>query len=53
MKNKLNLIKSIGLFSVLLLSVNSLANMRSDDSRELVKFPEMMQQHMMANMSLH
>ncbi len=53
MKNKLNLIQSILLFSVLLFSGNTIANMASDDSRELVKFPEMMQQHMMANMRDH
>ena len=53
MKNKLNLIQSILLFSVFLFSGNSIANMANDDSRELVKFPEMMQQHMMANMRDH
>ena len=53
MKNKLNLFQSILLFSVLLFSGNTIANMASDDSRELVKFPEMMQQHMMANMRDH
>lgn len=50
MKNNLSLIKSIFLFSAFLFSVNSIAN---DDSRELVKFPEMMQQHMLKNMRDH
>jgi len=53
MKNKPNFINSILLLSALLFSGNSIANMGKDDSRELVKFPEMMQQHMMANMRDH
>ncbi|WP_299875715.1 hypothetical protein [uncultured Cocleimonas sp.] len=53
MKNKLNVLKLILLLSVFSVSANSSANMSSDDSRELVKFPEMMQQHMMANMRDH
>jgi len=53
MKNKLNVLKLILLLSVFSVSANSSANMSSEDSRELVKFPEMMQQHMMANMRDH
>ena len=53
MKNKANIIKSILLLLVLMFSANSIANMGKEDSRELVNFPEMMQQHMMANMRDH
>lgn len=56
MKNKRNTIQTTGLFVLLLLSNVSTANMgnmKSSDSRELVQFPEMMQQHMMANMRDH
>ncbi|GAA0408913.1 hypothetical protein GCM10009133_16820 [Cocleimonas flava] len=53
MKDKLNVLKLILLFSVFSMSTNVTANMSNNDSRELVKFPEMMQQHMMANMRDH
>ena len=41
--------------SVLFLSLlmNSAVSIAGDDTRELVQFPEMMQQHMMANMRDH
>jgi hypothetical protein len=48
MKNKLN--RSVLLLSLLMSSSISIAE---DDTRELVQFPEMMQQHMMANMRDH
>jgi len=48
MKNKLN--QSVLLLSLLISSSISIAE---DDTRELVQFPEMMQQHMMANMRDH
>jgi hypothetical protein len=48
MKKKLN--QSVIFLSLLFSSSISVAE---DDSRELVQFPEMMQQHMMANMRDH
>ncbi len=48
MKKKLN--QSVLLLSLLMTSSISIAE---DDTRELVQFPEMMQQHMMKNMRDH
>ena len=48
MKNKFN--QSVMLLSLLMSSSISIAE---DDMRELVQFPEMMQQHMMKNMRDH
>ena len=48
MKNKFN--QSVMLLSLLMSSSISIAE---DDTRELVQFPEMMQQHMMKNMRDH
>ena len=53
MKIKLKHIKPILFISLVFFCGSSIANMDNNDSRELVKFPEMMQQHMMANMRDH
>jgi len=47
MSNKLTII--VALFSVFLSNTST----AEDDSRQLVKLPEMMQQHMMSNMRNH